>query len=72
MVQKETNLLQICKFFRLRKKGQSTGNCCFCDKPWVNIEVEPEAPTIEWVVVVKLIIKAFVYYYFYDFLFKVH
>ena len=34
--------------------------------------MEPEAPTIEWVVVVKLIIKAFVYYYFYDFLFKVH
>ena len=61
---------KICKFFQTTEKGHS--KCSFCDEPRVSKEVEPEPPTIEWPVVVSVVIKLALYYYFYDFLSKVH
>ena len=58
--------------FQTTEKGHSNEKCCFCDKTQTIKEVEPEHPVVQWTLVVSVVVKLALYYYFYDFLSKVH
>ena len=58
--------------FQTTEKGHSNEKCCFCDNTQTIREVEPEQPVIQWTIVVSVIVKLALYYYFFDSLSKVH
>ena len=57
--------------FQTTEKDHSNGKCCFCNESQSR-EVEPDQPVIQWTLVVSVVVKLALYYYFYDFLSKVH
>ena len=57
--------------FQTTEKDHSNGKCCFCNESQSR-EVEPDQPVIQWSLVVSVVVKLALYYYFYDFLSKVH
>ena len=58
--------------FQTTEKDHSNGKCCFCNNSQTSREVEPEQPVVQWTLVVSVVVKLALYYYFYDFLSKVH
>ena len=58
--------------FQTTEKDHSNGKCCFCNNSQTCREVEPEQPVVQWTLVVSVVVKLAIYYYFYDFLSKVH
>ena len=58
--------------FQNTEKDHSNGKCCFCNNSQTSREVEPEQPVVQWTLVVSVVVKLALYYYFYDFLSKVH
>ena len=58
--------------FQTTEKDHSNDKCCFCNNSQTSREVEPEQPVVQWTLVVSVVVKLALYYYFYDFLSKVH